>query len=246
MTPARNSIFATLLVAGAIALPVGCGGESGSGAGGTSTSSGPESTSATGGTGGTGGSASATTSTSAVTSTSAGSTTSATSTSTASSTSATSSTGTGGMDCPPLDPGEPNDGEGIAYDVGMLTCKDSDLHSMLGTLTSPADEDWFVYQGADTIGCLVNPTVTVVSSTAPVEVCSYFFCHAGTAKVVCPAGTITSSSSFGDPGCCGTGSGYTVNLDCTGTTDGSADVFLAVEDPTGAAICTDYELSFHY
>ena len=65
--------------------------------------------------------------------------------------------------------------------------------------------------------------------------------------VTCPAGTTSSQSPFGDPGCCSNGNiGFTANLDCTGTTNGSADVFLMVQDPTSSAVCTDYELSFHF
>ena len=151
------------------------------------------------------------------------------------------------MQCPPTDPGEPNDTQGVPYEIGMLTCKDSDLHSMIGTIAGKTDVDWFVYQGADTFGCLVNPTVNVVSASGPLQVCSYFYCNAGTAAVTCPAGAMSSQSPFGDPGCCSNGNlGFTANLDCTGTTDGSADVFLMVQDPTSSAVCTDYELSFHF
>ncbi len=151
------------------------------------------------------------------------------------------------MVCPPSDPGEPNDSPGTPYPVGMLTCKDTDIHAMHGTIAGPTDIDWFTYEGKDSIGCLVNPTLTVVSTTGPLQVCSYFFCTAGTASVTCPAGTMSDTDPFGDPGCCGdANSNYTVNLDCKGTTDGSASVYLRVTDPTSSAVCTDYDLTFHY
>jgi hypothetical protein len=57
---------------------------------------------------------------------------------------------------------------------------------------------------------------------------------------------MADQNPFGDPGCCGPGNNYTVKLDCNGTTNGSADVYLRVTDPTSSAVCTDYDLSFHY
>jgi len=151
----------------------------------------------------------------------------------------------GGEPCLSLDPGEPNDEQTKAHQLGMLTCKDSEIFSVSGTLADPGDEDWFLYEGQDDISCLVNPTVDVVTAPTNVQVCSYFWCKKGTADVTCPAGTASSTSVLGDPGCCG-GDDFTAKLDCAGTLDGAAVVYLRVHDPTNTEVCADYSLSVHY
>jgi hypothetical protein len=145
------------------------------------------------------------------------------------------------------DPGEPNNSVLTSKLLGDLDCSDSNPPKIFGTLAGPNDEDWFQYIGNDGLTCLVNPTVSITSSgsgSTP-QVCTYFQCLSGGTNVgACPAGTTADVNALGYPGCCG--SDFTVNLDCTGTSDGSASVFMRVYDPTHSAVCTQYTLTYHF
>jgi hypothetical protein len=73
----------------------------------------------------------------------------------------------------------------------------------------------------------------------------YFQCAFGTTDTGgCPTGTTADATSTGFPGCCGTD--FTVNLDCTGSSDGSAEVLMRVYDPTHSAVCNQYTLTYHF
>jgi hypothetical protein len=249
------------MIAWAIALPLGCGSDGGGGSdgsggsggsgGATSSSGSPSSSSADSssssggpvGSGGSSGSGGAGGAGGASSSSSSGDVTSSTST--------TSSSGIGGGDagvpCAPNDPGEPNNDQVTAHSIGAVTCSDSEILTQTGTLDGPVDQDWFVYQGTDKITCVVNPAVDVVSASANLQVCMYFFCTQGTAVATCPLGTTAdTSSTFQDPGCCSPGTDFTASFDCNGSNNGSATVYLRVDDPSNSAVCTDYSLSLHF
>ena len=58
--------------------------------------------------------------------------------------------------------------------------------------------------------------------------------------------TVSSTSELGDPGCCASESNFTVELDCDGTLDSSAWVYMGIVDPTHTAVCEEYTLTFHF
>lgn len=155
--------------------------------------------------------------------------------------------GQGGAACANTDPGEPNDSEAMAYSIGDLGCSDDKGGFIYGVLDGPADQDWFAYDGKDTVTCSVNPTSGVTVSSGIARVCAYFECagKAPTSVGTCPAGTTSDTSPEGRPGCCGSAS-FTVDLNCKGTIDDSSRVYLRVDDPTKASVCAPYTLSFHY
>jgi hypothetical protein len=154
--------------------------------------------------------------------------------------------GQGGEPCANTDPGEPNNTEATAYNLGSLGCSDTSPPQLYGVIASADDTDWFVYSGKELFSCLVNPTSGVEVTTGIARVCAYFECVGGAATSIgnCPTGTDSGMSPEGRPGCCGT-TAFTVDLNCEGTTIDESFVYLRVDDPTLAA-CTEYTLTFHY
>lgn len=229
-------VVAALAALGCGGTPAGAGG---GGQGGAITGTGGAITGA--------GGAGSTSSTTQSSSSASSSSTSTSSTSTSTSTSSTSTSSSSGATCVNSDPGEPNDSEGAAYDFGTIGCDDDDPGMIYGVLAGPDDEDWYTYIGLDENSCLVNPThgLTVLAGTA--RVCAFFACTGGSGTDVggCPSGTTDAKSPAGRPGCCGSGE-FTVDLNCTGTIDDEAAVYLRVDDPTHQAVCTEYAVSFHY
>lgn len=156
--------------------------------------------------------------------------------------------GAGGAPCANTDPGEPNDTEAIAYDFGMNGCSDSDPGMFYGVLDGPNDVDWFRYEGSDDLSCIVNPTQgATVTGNGSVRVCAYLECNKGLDKtdVTCPNGTTSDTSAAGRPGCCGA-SEFTIDLSCGTLASKDALVLVRIDDPTHGAICTSYDVSFHF
>ena len=86
---------------------------------------------------------------------------------------------------------------------------------------------------------------TVDGST--IGLCLYLQCLSGDPEVTCNTGTTPDTSHDARPGCCATGTTEIApDLNCTSTTDETALVFMRVYDPSGAAVCTEYTLSWHY
>jgi hypothetical protein len=155
--------------------------------------------------------------------------------------------GQGGEPCMNTDPGEPNDTEATAYNLGATDCSDSTLGKIYGILAGPEDVDWFTYNGKSGLSCQVDPTSGVSVTTGIARVCAYFACVHGTGTHIgsCPAATHSDTSPSGRPGCCGT-TDFTVNLDCEGTSNDESLVYLRVDDPTKGSVCADYAVTFHY
>jgi hypothetical protein len=126
-----------------------------------------------------------------------------------------------------------------AASLGEISDCDGDEATVAGVLGA-TEADWYVFAGSDAFGCTTNPTVTVSPAFG---VCMYLFCNEGTAAVTCPDGTSPSTNGFGDPGCCGSES-LAPGVNCEGSSDDSAMVYVQVEDST--ATCTPYSLSYHY
>jgi hypothetical protein len=189
--------------------------------------------------------------------TGAGGATSATTAATtaASSSATTSSAGVGGAGgggppaCLDLGIGEPNESEDTAFPLkaSAISDCDGDGGTVSGTIAGAADIDWFSYEGDDKIGCVVDPTRSFSQSESGLRLCKFIECFNGNTEFSCPGGTTAATSPGGRKGCCGTTGFKISNLNCTGTLDEHARVFIRVDQPGAtAATCNVYSLSYHY
>ena len=206
------------------------GGEAGSG--GATSSGGSGGTTSAGGSGGT---------------TSSGGSGGTTSTGGSGGTTSTGGTGgsggTGGTSCEQLDFGQ-NDTEDTAFELQPITDCDDEGGTLEGTL-APGDVDWFTFITQDKTLCSVNPSVDVTSAEN-VHLCIYFECEGGSgADVACPAGSDADTSGEGRPGCCSSSSPIEPDLNCKGTLNDAARVWIEVTWP-GNSNCKDYAIAYHY
>lgn len=143
-------------------------------------------------------------------------------------------------------PGEPNDSEATAVDLGTIDDCNGSGSTVTGLLFGVADVDWYKYQGVDTfgIGCSVDPKRTVTSSD-PLTLCKYFQCPDNDETFDCPSGTSPATSPDGRPGCCGDG-GFTVGLTCGSSSLNSDDALVYIKLETAVNDCVNYSLSFEY
>jgi hypothetical protein len=159
--------------------------------------------------------------------------------------------GTGGMGvgggCVDIGLGEPNESETTAWALKMSSIDDCDDSgdSITGVI-APGDTDWFYYEGDDKTFCVVDPTRSLSQSQSGLRLCKYFECLNGNTEVDCPGGTTAETSGEGRPGCCGT-SGFDVDLNCAGSLDEHAYVYIRLDQPGGdASTCNEYTLDYHY
>lgn len=140
---------------------------------------------------------------------------------------------------------EPNDDEASAEYLGEINDNDNNGGVVSASLHSPIDVDWFSYHGDDDITGNVNPEREVVSS-AGLRLCKFLECDNGLAQttVECPAGTDYALSPMARPGCCANGDVPLPDLDCDGTTNDSAMVFIRIDEP--AEDCVTYSVAYHY
>ncbi len=201
---------------------------------------------------GAGGAAVTSTSSTGTTSATTGATVSAsvtgTSTGTGGATTATASSSGSGPSCNDVGVGEPNQSESTAHVLKMpsLPDCDSDGGKVAGKL-SKGDVDWFTYTGDDSFSCSVDPGRTLSPTGKGMRLCKYVECTTGETKFTCPAGTQPDTSPENRAGCCGTSGVLFDDLDCVGSLDEHAYVYIRVDLP-GAddATCQAYELSYHY
>lgn len=218
-------------------LAVACGGDppepgfeevggSGEGAGGPSTTS-TKASSTTGGP--------------STTSTMSGPTTSTTTMSTT--TGATTTTGSSG--CNDLGPGEPNDTEATAHDLGTIPDDDAQGGSVSGLLDGTTDPDWYKYYGTDEFGSTTDPNRTVTSSH-PIRICKFVQCDNNEENdFSCPSGTSAATSPDGRPGCCGT-SAFEFSLTCGSSSLNSDNATVYIRIDTQQNACVTYTLSYAY
>jgi hypothetical protein len=152
--------------------------------------------------------------------------------------------GSGGSDgsgCVDDGPGEPNDTEATAVDVGPLTDCDPSGGLQQGVLAGDTDVDWYAYDATDRLGCSVDPN-RAVTVTGFVRLCKFIDCVNGIASVTCPDGSVAETSPDGHPGCCSNGD---MQLDpgCSGIED-DARVLIRIDQPTEA--CPSYALTYQY
>lgn len=138
---------------------------------------------------------------------------------------------------------EPNESEVFATPLGTIDDCDGSGSTVSGVSSGTNDVDWLRFQGTDTFGCSVNPTVKL--STSGLRLCAFALCDNGTTDLQdCGIGTNTTSPA-GMHGCC-TSSTQSMDLqiNCSTTKD-SADIFIRVDQPNGNA-CVAYDVAYHY
>ncbi|MEJ7728413.1 MAG: hypothetical protein WKG00_04280 [Polyangiaceae bacterium] len=149
--------------------------------------------------------------------------------------------GTGGDTCLDEGPGEPNETEATAFDLGDIEDCDSAGDQVSAVLDGPDDVDWYRYDGDDTFGCSVDPNrgITVNGS---VRLCKFVDCVSGTAEFDCPEGSVTATSPGGHPGCC-SNNGFGIDPNCSGIDDDST-VYIRIDEPT--LPCAEYTVTYQY
>jgi hypothetical protein len=138
------------------------------------------------------------------------------------------------------DPNEPNNIAGSATNLGNIDDCDSSGGSFMGSVTG-ADADWFRIHGADVSFCSVDPTLTL---SGAVSLCMFLSCDETVTSFSCPAGT-TPLIEAGLDGCCASGSFAVDDLNCSASLADNADFYVKVS-PTSAAVCTAYQVQYHY
>ena len=158
-----------------------------------------------------------------------------------------SSLGTGGASsgeaglsdgCHELDQ-EPNDDRAVAFVRDTFSDCDSDSTIATGTLAGD-DADWWQFGVDDSLGCLVNPTV---STDSLLRVCVAASCAGGT--FWCEQGELDDFD-----GCCQLTPGTVeLGIECDGTDD-SVTVWIGVfQDwtiPISDRDCLDYSVDVHF
>jgi hypothetical protein len=139
---------------------------------------------------------------------------------------------------------EPNDRAIEAVPLGTIDDCDSSGSTLHGVLSSASDVDYWHFQGNDTFGCSVDPTV---STTQSVKLCVFVACLHGPTEVKGCTDSTPTLSDEGLHGCCTDGPGdAVVDFTCTLVgSDDSADVYIRVEDPS-ASSCEHYDVAYHY
>ncbi len=142
---------------------------------------------------------------------------------------------------------EPNEAEATATTLANIDDCDSSGTKLTSVASGTADSDTFRYAGADTAGCIVDPTAQL--NVAGAELCMFVACKTGTATVSkCSTGAASATSPSGKPGCCiQTTAPLTTTFACGGSDD-SADVYMRVKqlpsNPQSA--CLPYEVQYHF
>ncbi len=168
-------------------------------------------------------------------------------TSTVASSSSASTTSTTGSGCVDTGPGEPNDSEVNAYDLGTIGDCDNMGDMVSGVLSGASDLDWYKFHGVDASSfCSVDPARTLTSSGS-VRICKFIQCDGSESdNFSCPGGTTAANSPDGRPGCCSTGD-MDISLTC-GSSQLNADnamVFIRVDNPQSLP-CPNYTVAYHY
>lgn len=142
------------------------------------------------------------------------------------------------------DDNEPNGNESEATFLGDINDSDASGSMISGVIDHADDVDWYSYNGDDDFGTVVDPT-RAITADGGLRVCKFMECLNGlpNTEVECPTGADLAMSPAGRPGCCST-DGFDVPLDCSGTTDDSAAVFIRIDNPGNQ--CVSYTIDYHY
>jgi len=148
-----------------------------------------------------------------------------------------------GTPCTDDGPDEPNESEASAASLGVVgDCDQSATKTVDGVLAGD-DVDWYVYQGDDLTGCVVDP-YRDVEADGGYRVCKFMGCAEGVAQGTCPEGTSAETSPDGLPGCCAQ-QAFNLPMDCPDWWDDSATVYIRVDKPP-AYECVNYTLTIHF
>jgi hypothetical protein len=151
-----------------------------------------------------------------------------------------------GDSCIDSGPGEPNETEDDAHNLGTIDDCDGSGSSVSGVLDGPTDVDWYKYTAEDVSFCIVDPTRDI-SNGPQIRICKYMQCDGNEAVTFdCPSGTTASTSPDGRKGCCGN-AGFDIDPQCGGSTlnADNGTIFIRIDNPMGHA-CRDYTLTYHY
>jgi hypothetical protein len=145
--------------------------------------------------------------------------------------------------------GEPNETEATAYELAPDPIDDCDGNGgqFSGAIVGANDVDWFAYRGNDS-WCVVNPSRELDPPDHGVRVCAFFACVSSDTELDgCPAGADEATSPDGRPGCCNS-SGFTVSdINCPGTIDDDAFVYIRIDVPSAdPSTCAHYTVDYHY
>lgn len=147
--------------------------------------------------------------------------------------------------CPTVD-NEPNNSIPSASILKEIDDCDGSGGSFKGVVAGGSDADFFTYKGNDTTLCRTD--VTASTKTAGVRLCAFVSCAAGTTEIKnCVKGT-KATSPGGVNGCCADGPGdVEVEHTCPLVgADDSAQIYMRVDAPGSAAMCTNYEVTYHF
>lgn len=166
--------------------------------------------------------------------------------SSASSSASVGSSSSGGS-CEDSGPGEPNESEAKAHDLGTITDDDADAVSVSGVIAGDGDEDWYRYTALDELFGVVDPARSMVQSETGLVLCKYVECADGLSgtEVTCEDGSSSDVTSAGRPGCC-KGSDFGMTIECPGAND-SATIYLRLLQPSATpATCNAYKITYHF
>ncbi|HEY8376373.1 MAG TPA: hypothetical protein VIK91_07790 [Nannocystis sp.] len=161
------------------------------------------------------------------------------------SSSASSTTGDEEM-CLDPDPEPGNNMQNMAVAAPNAGCNDQQSKKLSGVLNGAADIDWFRFHG-DCNNLITNPSIELsLTADGSLRMCAFVDCDQGDPEFDCPQGTMGANSPMGNhPGCCGMGSFTISNMNCSGTSNESATVFLRFDQAQEDA-CVSYSLNYKY
>jgi hypothetical protein len=145
---------------------------------------------------------------------------------------------------------DPNDTGGSENTAKALTSiDDCDVNgsTINGVVNGAVDVDFYKFDGSDTTGCSVNPTLSTTS--VGVELCMFASCLNGNIDFKsCTGGTQTALGP--KVGCCITATttaevSTTLKYNCLDTLSESASIFIRARQVGGAA-CLTYSAKYHF
>ena len=142
-------------------------------------------------------------------------------------------------------PGEPNESESEALDLGELG-DNEDPKSFTAVIAGETDKDWYFFVGRDKATGVMETGITIDSGGVPIRVCYFAQCLNGLGKteIECENGATAINSPNGLPGCCSYAS-FDMDLNCADTLSDDAAMYIHAysEMPD---VCQPYEISYSY
>jgi len=145
---------------------------------------------------------------------------------------------------------EENDSSVTAHYLGTVNDNEAYPHrTFQAYLYGVGDVDWYRFHDNDTPWGAFHPRVDLssVPSGHDYNLCAYFVCDSGDEDISCVHGSFATHGTL--KGCCSTSLGnwgeiVELDVNCTGTTDESGDVYVQVYQASGAWVCIPYTLSW--